>query len=147
MPGGTDPFTASARLCDDAGLISDERVPSGSPGTAFDLELTYRRLLNNLRAHAGLPPYEGPALPCTGSAHLAREHFRCTGPAHQPKPWAPTWVYTSPDIAPPVQLVGTRHCPCCTYAQTGAALRDRIYTAGPVRLSRPQPTQEEVQIR
>ncbi|HTE67568.1 MAG TPA: hypothetical protein VK942_02230, partial [Actinomycetes bacterium] len=62
-----NPYTAEARLCDDAGMVSDERVAPGEPGTAFDPELTYRRLLNNLRRHTGLPPYDGPALRCTGS--------------------------------------------------------------------------------
>lgn len=71
------------RLCDDAGMVSDERVQPGSHGTILDPDLTYRKLINNLRAHTGLPPYVGPPFPCTGSAHLAREVFRCTGPAHQ----------------------------------------------------------------
>lgn len=77
-----DPFTASARLCDDHGMVSDERVAPGEPGTVLNPALTYRQLLNNLRAHTGLPPYEGEPFWCTGSAHLAREHFRCTSPAH-----------------------------------------------------------------
>lgn len=74
----TDPYTTEARLCDDRGLISDEPVDmvSAAPG------LTYRRLLNNLRSHTGLPPYDGAPVVCTGSAHLAREHIRCTSPAH-----------------------------------------------------------------
>jgi len=81
-----DPYTAEARLCDDAGMVSDERVPPGQPGTATDPDLTYRRLLNNLRAHTGLPPYDGPDFQCTGNAHLAREHFRCTNPRHTAQP-------------------------------------------------------------
>lgn len=75
-------YTADARLCDDAGMISDEPVTPGSPGTTFDPELTYRRLLNNLRHYTGLPPYTGTPVACTGSAHLAGEHFRCTNPIH-----------------------------------------------------------------
>jgi len=82
----TDPYTAEARLCDDAGMISDELVAAGSPGTVFDYGLTYRRLLNNLRAHTGLPPYKGQPIGCTGSAHLALEHFRCTSPFHRLAP-------------------------------------------------------------
>lgn len=78
----SDPYTMDARLCDDAGMVSDERVPRGEPGTALDPELTYRRLLDNLRAVGGLPRYTGPAFQCTGSAHLAGEHFRCTNPIH-----------------------------------------------------------------
>lgn len=82
MDDQTGAYTAEARLCDDVGLISDEPVAPGSPGTTFDPELTYRRLLNNLRHYTGLPPYTGPSVPCTGSAHLAGEHFRCTNPIH-----------------------------------------------------------------
>lgn len=77
-----DAYTASARLCDDDGLVSDECVPPGEPGTALDPGLTYRRLLDNLRAVTGLPSYEGVTFRCTGSAHLAGEHFHCTSPAH-----------------------------------------------------------------
>lgn len=83
-----DPYTMDARLCDDTGMVSDERVPPGAAGTAFDPELTYRQLLNNLRGHTGLPPYTGPAFACTGSAHLAREHVRCTNPVHRYGPSA-----------------------------------------------------------
>lgn len=79
-------FTMELRLCDDRGLVSDKPVEPGSPGTAFDPALTYRKLLNNLRARNGNPdargPYEGEPFQCTGSAHLAGEHIRCTSPAH-----------------------------------------------------------------
>lgn len=81
-----DSYTMEARLCDDDGMVSDERVAPGSPGTAFDPDLTYRKLLNNLRARNGNPdarkPYEGEPFPCTGSAHVAGEHVRCTSSAH-----------------------------------------------------------------
>lgn len=77
-----DPYTAEVRLCDETGMVSDERVTPGAPGTILDPELTYRRLLNNLRGHTDLSPYTGPPFACTGSAHLAREHFRCTNPIH-----------------------------------------------------------------
>lgn len=75
-------YTMDARLCDDAGMISDEPVTPGAPGTQFDPQLTYRKLLNNLRAHTGLAPYTGAPITCTGSAHLAGEHIRCTNPRH-----------------------------------------------------------------
>lgn len=77
-----DPYTMEARLCDDRGMVSDERVPPGNPGTIFDPELTYRALLNSLRAYTDLPAYLGEPFACTGSAHLARQHVRCTSPAH-----------------------------------------------------------------
>lgn len=75
----TDPYTTEHRLCDDRGYVSDEPVQEPNP---FDPDLTYRKQLNNLRGHTGLPPYEGAPFPCTGSAHLAREHIRCTNPIH-----------------------------------------------------------------
>lgn len=82
-----DPFTMEVRLCDDNGMVSDERVEPGSPGTVFDPDLTYRKLLNNLRARNGSAdtrkPYEGEPFACTGSAHAAGEHVRCTSPAHR----------------------------------------------------------------
>jgi hypothetical protein len=71
----------AVRLCDDDGMVSDRPVEPGSHGTALDPDLTYLRLLNNLRAHTGLPPVQEPFL-CTGSAHLAGEEFLCTSPAH-----------------------------------------------------------------
>ncbi len=77
-----DPYTLENRLCDEAGLVSDERVEPGAPGTLFDPNLTYRQQLNNLRAHTGLAAYTGEPFACTGSAHLAREHIRCTNPIH-----------------------------------------------------------------
>jgi hypothetical protein len=81
-----DPYTMEVRLCDDTGLVSNERVEPDSPGTAFDPDLTYLKLLNNLRAHnANLDarkPYDGEPFVCTGSAHLAGQHIRCTSPAH-----------------------------------------------------------------
>lgn len=73
-----DPYTLERRLCDDRGWVS--RVFTDPPN-AFDSTLTYLQQLNNLRAHTGLEPvYE--EFMCTGSAHLANEHIRCTSPVH-----------------------------------------------------------------
>lgn len=69
----------AARLCDDEGKVSDEKVYPPHP---FAPNLTYRGLLNNLRHHSGLPPYQGEPFVCTGSAHLAGTEFICTSPAH-----------------------------------------------------------------
>lgn len=81
-----DDYTMGLRLCDDAGMVSHERVEPGSPGTV-DQELTYIKLLNNLKSHNANPdtrkPYEGEPFACTGSAHLAGQHIRCTSPAHR----------------------------------------------------------------
>lgn len=74
-------MTENVRLCDRNGMVSDEPVEPGSHGTEFDSDLTYLRLLNNLRAHTGLAPVAEP-FHCTGSAHLAGMVFRCTSPAH-----------------------------------------------------------------
>ena len=79
----TDPFTDAWQLCDDHGMVSDTPVAPGTPGIAFDPDLTYRKLLNNLRGYMGLEPYTAQ-LRCTGSVHLAGLHIRCTSPAHQP---------------------------------------------------------------
>lgn len=68
-----------ARLCDDDGVVSDEHV---TPSNALNPTLTYRGLLNNLRRVSGHEPYQGKPFTCTGSAHLAGEHIRCTSPAH-----------------------------------------------------------------
>lgn len=75
-------MTENVRLCDDNGMVSDTPVEPGSHGTEFTPGLTYLRLLNNLRAHTGLPPVT-EAFHCTGSAHLAGMEFHCTSPVHQ----------------------------------------------------------------
>lgn len=68
-------FTSEHRLCDDEGMVSAE--PHAGP-----FEGTYLDFLNHLRGMSGHALYEGEAFACTGSAHLAWEHIRCTGPAH-----------------------------------------------------------------
>lgn len=67
-------------LCDDKGIVSDELVKDNNP---FDKELTYRKLLNNLRKHSNMAPYLGEPFPCTGSVHLAGLEFICTSDAHK----------------------------------------------------------------
>lgn len=95
-------YTMEVRLCDDNGMVSDERVEPGAPGTVFDPELTYLKLLNNLRAQTARLRGDGrfdpttEPFPCTGSAHQAGEHIKCTSPAHD-RPTAPTYgVVTMP---------------------------------------------------
>jgi hypothetical protein len=51
----TDPYTAGARLCDDDGIVRQGAM------------------------------HHGTDYPCTGHAHFAGEHYRCTSPAHTPK--------------------------------------------------------------
>jgi hypothetical protein len=87
-----DPFTMTMRLCDDHGNVSD--APAGSPAAvAAARELgrpeTYLDRLNRLRALTRVRDRLEPvsqSFVCTGSAHLAGEHIRCTSPAHDLKP-------------------------------------------------------------
>jgi hypothetical protein len=51
----SDPYTADARLCDDDGIVRQGAM------------------------------HHGTNYPCTGHAHFAGEHYRCTSPAHTPK--------------------------------------------------------------
>lgn len=50
-----DPYTVNARLCDDDGIVRQ--------GTM----------------------HHGADYACTGHAHFAGDHYRCTSPAHTPK--------------------------------------------------------------
>ena len=78
-----DAFTLDIRLCDDAGMVSDARTEPGTEeygGVAPGL--TYLARLNALRAMGGEEPYVGAPFGCTGHAHLAGHHIRCTSPAH-----------------------------------------------------------------
>lgn len=103
-----DPYTTEIRLCDDDGIVSHERVEPGSPGTAFDPDLTYFKMLNNLRLANTDPdtrkPYKGEPFQCTGSAHLAGTHIRCTSPAHQAKGWLTngSWIVPFYEVNWPV---------------------------------------------
>ena len=80
-----DPFTMATRMCDDDGMVS-ATVATDMQGLANpELQrLTYLDKVNNMRRHTGLRPVEPFA--CTGSAHLAGEHIRCTSPAHDNAP-------------------------------------------------------------
>lgn len=70
----------TARLCDDAGRVSNERV---DPPNLLDAELTYLKQLRNLQSRTpNATRYTGEPFACTGSAHLAGEHIQCTSPAH-----------------------------------------------------------------
>jgi hypothetical protein len=81
-----DPYTTSRQLCDEDGIVSHK--PVAEPNV-FDADLTYYKQLNNLRRHSGFEPYEGEPFTCTGSAHLAGEHIRCTSIAHCPPQFRP----------------------------------------------------------
>lgn len=87
----TDPYTMELRLCDDHGMVSHERAElpdDRAPGVSVPAPESYLDRLNRLRAlslDGGEKPYETITEPfaCTGHAHLAGEHIRCTSPAHQ----------------------------------------------------------------
>ena len=81
----SDSYTMELRLCDDDGMVSHVRVEPGSPGTLLSPDLTYLQLVNNLRARTGpIGEHKRVTEPfvCTGSAHLAGEHIRCTSLSH-----------------------------------------------------------------
>lgn len=87
----TDPFTMDLRLCDDGGLVSHEPIdePPGPRGKSLDG--SYLARLNRLRnlsrtARGDKPEFVTEPFTCTGDAHLAGEHFRCTSPAHKSTP-------------------------------------------------------------
>jgi hypothetical protein len=65
-----DPYTTHMQLCGPDGMVAGE----------------YMELLNRLRQWNSDPdkrkPYNGAPFPCTGSAHLAGQHIRCTSSAH-----------------------------------------------------------------
>lgn len=77
----SDEFDCAARLCDDQGMVSHERVDE-----PHRPDETYLERLNRLRSYSGNPdarkPYTGEPFPCTGSAHLGGMHIQCSSPAH-----------------------------------------------------------------
>lgn len=77
-----DSYTVEMRLCDDAGMVSHELREGHKTGAIIQ---SYLDFLNNLRFMTGVERYEGKPFHCTGSAHLAGEHIRCTSPAHEMK--------------------------------------------------------------
>lgn len=95
-----DPFTTEIELCGADGLV--------------DLET-----LNRLRGLSGFEPYRGAPFACTGDAHLAGEHVRCTSPFHELPLAAPSPFSSSRDGAVLVRVAReTRealvsHCPHC----------------------------------
>lgn len=64
-----DPYTLAMRLCDSQGYCQGEHL---------DVVNTLRGMTPPLGEHK---PVE--AFACTGSAHLAGDHIRCTSAAHR----------------------------------------------------------------
>ncbi len=124
-----DPYTMERRLCDDEGLVS--HAPVAEPNL-FDPALTYLRQINNLRAHTGHPPVAEPFY-CTGHAHLAAEHIRCTSPAHS-RPFCNTWPFPNSDLdlVLPEQndLVHKARGCCDGFGSSRAALPNHVEVPG-----------------
>jgi hypothetical protein len=75
-----DPFTMELRLCDDEGIVGSTRIADGSSPSGW----TYLDRHNHLVTR-GILGAEAPVKEpfyCTGSAHFACGHVRCTSPAH-----------------------------------------------------------------
>ena len=77
-----DPYTMAARLCDDDGNVSAARHPGPFQGSYLDF-LHHLRTLTARGRGEKAPDRISEPFPCTGHAHLAGEHIRCTSPAHQ----------------------------------------------------------------
>lgn len=73
-----DPYTMDLRLCDDNGLVSDEPVDGKDGNRSYLYQLNVMKPADR--------QWTGGAFACTGHAHLAGEHIRCTSPAHPGTP-------------------------------------------------------------
>lgn len=69
----SDPFTMWDRLCDDDGMVTAKYL---------DHINHLRELTNTLRGDEHCKPVT-EAFVCTGHAHLAGEHIRCSTPIHK----------------------------------------------------------------
>jgi hypothetical protein len=97
------------RLCDDAGMTSNEPIDDDKP----TCDKTYLDRLNRLRNisltyRGDKPEFLTEPFTCTGHAHLAYEHIRCTSKAHT--------YQTGPNLASlnPCPHCGwsAQFCPC-----------------------------------
>lgn len=111
-----DPYDFDRRLCDDYGMVSEELYDDG--GLGLYPGMTYLGQLNNLRSHSGFPQVDRP-FNCTGSAHLAGAHIRCTSPAHH---HPVTFPHCDPQVL---------HSPgVCIYCDRYPSWQDRRAAAG-----------------
>lgn len=80
-----DPYTLHMRLCDDDGQVSHNPVDEFGMRVVVAGQ-TFLDRLNNLRSlTAPVGEHRPITTPfvCTGHAHLAGEHIKCTSPAHE----------------------------------------------------------------
>lgn len=81
----TDPYDMDLRMCDDAGLVSDEPVVDGNTldRTYIERFLRLKRMTPAGRENLRLRPEQAEGgWCCTGHAHLAGLHIRCSSRAH-----------------------------------------------------------------
>lgn len=83
----SDEYTIEMRMCDDEGMVSYESVDEDRDITLANPGLTYLDRLNYLRnltleARGDKPKTIEEPYMCTGHAHLAGEHIRCTSFHH-----------------------------------------------------------------
>lgn len=86
-----DPFDIDLRLCDDDGMVSHKPIETRD-GELPTLDESYmaRHLRLQRMSSRGLeylkqyPGFGDDPWPCTGHAHMAGLHIRCSSPAHLP---------------------------------------------------------------
>jgi hypothetical protein len=81
-----DPYDIDLRMCDDAGLVSSEPVVDGDTldGSYIERFLRLKRMTSVGRENLRLKPEQAEGgWGCTGHAHLAGLHIRCTSPWHR----------------------------------------------------------------
>lgn len=86
----SDKYTMEMRMCDDDGMVSHTPIEEKRDISLLDPKLTYLDRLNwlrnlTLRSQGEENDTIEEPFACTGHAHLAGEHIRCTSKAHQLK--------------------------------------------------------------
>lgn len=85
-----DDYTMDMRLCDDDGMVSGKEVKDDlgqmKPGASYLDRLNHLRSLSAFARGEEHFERVTESFTCTGHAHLAGEHIRCTSPAHDPQP-------------------------------------------------------------
>lgn len=82
MASDPDPYTMDMRLCDDGGMVSHNLVDDDKPkGDKTYLDRHNRLARMRSVGQEPRPPITKP-FACTGDAHLAGAHIRCTSYAH-----------------------------------------------------------------
>lgn len=77
----SDSYTMDMRLCDNDGVVSHNFVEDGKDNETY-LDRLNRLRNMTLRSQGNKEEWIGDPFNCTGHAHLAGEHIRCTSSAH-----------------------------------------------------------------